>query len=60
MHSGVWHSQHFINQIIEYRAGEAAEMENVATDVSRAEESDVAEKGRSLAKAELAELLLLS
>ena len=61
MHSGVWQSQHFINQIIEYSAGEAAEMENAATDVSKAEELDVAEKGRGLTstKAELAEFALM-
>ena len=59
LHSGSWSSQQFVTQIIEYSSGEAVEMVNAATDVSNAEELDVAERGRGLIKAELAEFALM-
>ena len=59
VHSGAWSSQHFVNQMIEYSSSEAVEIENAATDISKAEEVDVAERGRGLAKAEFAEFALM-
>ena len=59
VHSCAWHSQRFVNQIIEYNSVETTEAEYAAPDVSRAEELDVTEKGRGLTKTELAEFALM-